>query len=210
MAAPQTALDRLVVLEHVSWETYERLLAENQNPAGVRFAYDKGRMEIMVLSLRHESPNRTLAQLVEILAEETGQDVWRAGSTTFKRHDLLKGIEADSSFYLQNVEAVFGKTKLELPNDPPPDLVIEVDVSSDSLDKEPILAALGVPEVWRYDETRLSFLLLQAGIYQEATHSTAFPFLSATTATQFLQESQVLKSTVWARRVRDWVRTQTK
>lgn len=210
MAAPQTAPDRLVVLEHVSWETYERLLAENQNPAGVRFAYDEGRMEIMVLSLRHESPNRTLAQLVEILAEETGQDLWRAGSTTFKRHDLLKGIEADSSFYLQHVEAVFGKTRLELPHDPPPDLVIKVDVTSESLAKEPILAALGVPEIWRYDEIRVAFLLLREGVYQEVAHSGGFPFLSAVMATQFLQESQVLKSTAWARRVRDWVRAQAK
>ncbi|HKX32454.1 MAG TPA: Uma2 family endonuclease [Blastocatellia bacterium] len=208
MAAPPQIVDRLVVLDNVSWETYERLLAEHQNPGGMRFTYDDGRMQIMVLSLRHEEPNRTLAQLVEVLAEELELDLRRAGSTTFKRADLRKGFEPDSCFYIQNAEAIRGKEQIDLTIDPPPDLIIEIDITSESLKRLPIFAAVGVPEVWRYDGESVTFLQLEDGSYLEADHSLAFYPLTGQMATQFLEESTRLKSTAWLRRVRAWIREQ--
>src|SRR5438046_9570204 len=97
----------------------------------------------MVVGLAQEDPNRTLAQLVAIVAEETDQDLFLAGSPTFKRKDLAKGFEPDSCFYIDHAEQVRGKEELDLVTDPPPDLVIEVDITRSSLSRFPIFAALG-------------------------------------------------------------------
>ena len=125
--------EQRVILENVSWETYERLLAESIDSVGTRFTYDEGALEIMVGSIAHENPNRTLAQLVEIVAEETDRDLHRAGSTTFKRKDLAKGFEPDSCFYIGHAQEARGREELDLVTDPPPDLVIEVDITRSSL-----------------------------------------------------------------------------
>src|SRR5260370_1173827 len=123
IAAPEER----VVLENVSWETYERLLAESVESVGTRFTYDEGVLEIMVVSIAHENPNRTLAYLVEIVAAETDRDLHRAGSTTFKRKDLAKGFEPDSCFYIGHADQVRGKAELDPVKDPPPNLVIRFD-----------------------------------------------------------------------------------
>src|SRR5713101_5760577 len=195
-----------VVLENVSWETYERLLAESIESVGTRFTYDEGVLEIMVVSIAHENPNRTLAQLVEIVAEETQRDLHHAGSTTFKRKDLAKGFEPDSCFYLDHAEQARGKEELDLVTDPPPDLVIEVDITRSSLSRFPIFAALGVPEVWRFDGARVTMHRLERGSYAQIEASLAMPPLTASQAMVFLEESRHEKSTVWLRRVREWVR----
>ena len=196
-----------VVLENVSWETYERLLAESVESVGTRFTYDEGVLEIMVVSKSHENPNRTLAQLVEIVAEETDRDLDHAGSTTFKRKDLAKGFEPDSCFYIGHADEVRGKGELDPMRDPPPDLVIEVDITRSSLNRFPIFAAMGVPEVWRFDGDRVAMYGLEEGRYTEIETSLALSPLTASQSTIFLDESRRLKSTVWLRRVREWVRS---
>jgi Uma2 family endonuclease len=117
---------RNVVLKGISWETYRRLLAEHEAQSGTHFTYDSGVLEIMVLSSRHEEPNRTLALLVEVLAEELVIDIRRLGSTTFRREDLAKGFEPDSCFYIQHVATVAARIGIDLTIDPPPDLVFEL------------------------------------------------------------------------------------
>jgi len=198
--------EQRVILKGVSWETYERLLAEHQESSGTRFTFNCGVLEIVVLSARHEEPNRTLALLVDVLAEEMAIDVRRLGSTTFKRQDLLKGFEPDSCFYVQQADAISGKETIDLSVDPPPDLVIEIDITSPSLDKLPIFAAVGVPEVWRYDGERLIIYRLEGERYGTAARSAVLPLLTSEVATRFLEESTQLKSTVWLRRVREWIR----
>src|SRR5262245_20806696 len=210
MVAPQRTIDQFVVLRNVSWETFERLLADHQDSAGVRLYYDNGMLEIKVPSAKHEEPNRTLALLIEVLAEEMNLDLRRLGSTTFKRYDLLKGFEPDSSFYIQNAEAITGKDTLDLMIDPPPDLIIEVDITSDSLDKFPIFAGLGIPEVWRCNDEMVTIYKLEGDSYVTAEHSRTFPSLTGELATQFLVESVQIKSTTWLRRVREWARAQFK
>ncbi|MBA3714274.1 MAG: Uma2 family endonuclease [Pyrinomonadaceae bacterium] len=101
MATVLSPSESRVILHGISWETYERLLAEHVESAGPRFTYDSGMLEIMILSLEHEKPNRTLALFVDLVAAELEIDVERVGSNTFKREDLLKGFEPDSSFYIQ-------------------------------------------------------------------------------------------------------------
>ncbi|HXG22822.1 MAG TPA: Uma2 family endonuclease, partial [Methylomirabilota bacterium] len=97
-SAPPAGATQCVILDSISWETYERLLAEHKESSGVHFTYDRGRLEIMVLSVQHEKPNRMLSLLVEVFAEELGIDIEGLGSTTFKRKDLDRGFEPDSCF----------------------------------------------------------------------------------------------------------------
>src|SRR2546426_281851 len=159
MATVLTSTEQRVVLTGVSWETYERLLADYEDRPGTRFSYDEGTLEIMVRSARHEQPNRTLAMLVEVLTEEFGMDLYHLGSMTFKREELHKGFEPDSAFYIGPSSAV-GDRDVDPAVDPAPDLSIEVDISSLSLNRFPIFAAFGVREVWRYDGSRLAIFRL--------------------------------------------------
>src|SRR5262249_61224467 len=119
-------------------------------------------LEILVVSAPHEEPNRTLAALVEVLAEEFGLELRRLGSTTFKREKLLKGFEPDSAFYIARASAVRGR-HVDADVDPPPDLIIEIDISRSSLPRFPIFAAFGVPELCRYDGSRVSIWRLEGG-----------------------------------------------
>ncbi len=195
-----------IILDGISWETYERLVSDCQDSHAAHLSYDRGILEIMVLSFRHETINRTLAHLVSLVAEELQIDTVHAGSTTFKRQDIAQGFEPDSCFYIQHEGFVSGKTEIDLNSDPPPDLVIEIDISSSSLNKFPIYAHMGVPEVWRYDGTRVFFFVLVGEQYEPAQESRALPLLSSSVATEFLEVSTKLKSTVWTRRVREWAR----
>ena len=201
-------LSQRLILHGVSWATYQRLLDDFKDSHAAHFAYDRGVLEIMVLSSKHERPNRTLALLVEVLAEELNMDVQRLGSTTFTREDLNKGFEPDSCFYIQNEARVRGKDEIDLAVDPPPDLVIEIDITSPSLNKFPIYAQVGVPEVWRYDGRQVQMFALATGEYVHIEQSAIFPRLSGAVATRFLEESSTLRSTTWLRRVRAWAHAQ--
>lgn len=205
MATAAPPQEQRVILENISWETYERLLAEHPESAGPRFTYDNGRLEIMVLSFEHEEPNRTLALLIDLVAAESEINLRRAGSNTFKREDLRKGFEPDSCFYFQSAARIKGRRRrLDLRIDPPPDLVIEIDVTSSSLPRFPILAGVGVPEVWRYDGERVHFFALEEGSYVAIAQSLALPPLTPELATDFLEANDELDSTDWTRAVRDW------
>src|SRR5881409_2873681 len=151
MPATATRAETRLLLRNISWETYERLLGESVENCGTRFTYDEGNLEIMVVSIGHETPNRALASLVELTAIETDRDFVRTGSTTFKRKDLFKGFEPDSSFYFRDADMMRDKDELDLAVDPPPELIIEVDIGNSSLNRFPIYASIGVGEVWRYD-----------------------------------------------------------
>jgi Uma2 family endonuclease len=203
ISAPESG--QRVILHGISWETYESLLADQIDNHSAHFAYDQGYLEIMVLSDIHEELNRTLALLVEVVAEEMSIDVRNFGSKTFKRNDLAKGFEPDSCFYIQNESLVWGKQEIDLAVDPAPDLVIEIDITSPSLKKTPIYAALGISEIWRYDGTRLTISVLQDNDYKQHTHSLALPVISDQMLTQFMQNSRSLKRTAWLRSVRQWV-----
>ena len=206
MATVLNPPEERITLPDVSWETYEQLLANYENSANPRFAYDQGRLEIMILSAKHEELNRTIALLVEIVAEEFSIDIRNLGSTTFKREDLARGFEPDSCFYIQNVKRIRGKEEIDLAVDPPPDLVIEIDITSPSLSKFPIYAGIGVPEIWRSDGQALTIFKLIDGVYVEAESSTALPPLTGSVISHFIEESKALERPHWLSRVREWAR----
>jgi Uma2 family endonuclease len=207
MATVLSPSDKLVILRGISWDTYNRIIAEHGEKGGTRFTYDDGVLEIMVLSRRHEEPNRTLAMLVDVIAEEMNIDLRRLGSTTFRREDLQKGFEPDSCFYIQNAAAISGKDEIDLRVDPPPDLIIEVDITSDSVSRFPIFAAVGVPEIWHCDGEAVTLFRQEGSEYAKAAHSSAFPPLTGEIATRFLTQSRALTSTAWLREVRQWARS---
>jgi Uma2 family endonuclease len=207
---PPEPTTQRVILRHVSWETYECLLAEHEQCSSPRFTYDRGVLEIMSPSIKHERLNRSIATICEVIAEEWHIELDNTGSTTFKREDLARGFEPDSCFYVQNVERVRERDQIDLTVDPPPDLVIEIDISSSSLDRFPIFANIGVPEVWRYDGTRLTIFTLRDGAYQEGAVSAVFPGVTSPIISQFMAESRTMPHTAWLRRVRAWARRQRK
>ena len=203
-AAVLTPTEQKVIIERVSWQTYERLLADLADRSAPRLTYDRGTLEIMSPTPRHEELNRNLALIVTILAAALGLDVRNLGSTTFRREDLGRGFEPDSCFYIEHEAAVRGKTRIDLSRDPPPDLVIEIDITSGSLDKFPLYRQAGVPEIWRYDGRRLTIHNLAGGHYRQSKSSRAFRGVGAADLTRLLRDSLNQPSTQWLRSLQDW------
>jgi Uma2 family endonuclease len=198
--------EQRVTLHNVSWETYVRLLADLHDCSAPRMTYDRGTLEIMSPSSEHERYNRTASQIVEELAVELDMNIDSLGSTTFRREDIDRGFEPDSCFYIRNVARVRGRKRIDLSTDPPPDLVIEIDITSPSLDKFPIFAQVGVPEVWMFDGNRLSIYELADSDYLERDASVAFPAVTAADITGFIKESETMARPEWVRKLRAWAR----
>jgi Uma2 family endonuclease len=201
-----TPAEQRVIVQPVSWTTYEQLLADLASQSSTRLTYDRGILEIMSPLPEHEEGNRTIALLVEVLAEEMGIDVRNFGSTTFRREDLARGFEPDSCFYIQHEADISGKSTIDLTVDSPPDLVIEVDITSGSLAKLPIYAQVGVPEIWRYDGQRLRIYILTTEGYVESDTSLALPLLTGQRLSEALVQSKTVKRTALLRSFRTWVR----
>ncbi len=143
-----------LVLEEVSWAFYQRFLREIGDRT-LRVTYNDGRMEIMSPLPEHEKPSRAIAMFVGLFTMELLIPIATLGSTTFRSKKKAKGLEPDECFYIQNERLIRGKNRLDLRRDPPPDLALEMEVTNRAVPKLPIYAALGVPEVWRYDGREL-------------------------------------------------------
>lgn len=196
-----------VILNNVSWQSYECLLKDFENCSAPRLTYDKGALQIMSPLPEHEERNRALALLVEVLAEERGFSIRSLGSTTFRREEDQRGFEPDSCFYIQNARALGRSRRIDLSQDPSPDLVIEIDTTRPSLDKLPLYAQVGVPEVWLDTGEQVSvFARRDANGYDEAPQSLAFPGLTGARLTEFVSASEQLERLDWLRAVRSWAR----
>jgi Uma2 family endonuclease len=213
-----TATDYLAAIAHippgttlradnVAWEDYEQLMYDLRENNSVRVYYDHGRMEIMSPLRRHEAPVGIIARLMSVLSDELEIDIEPLGSTTLKSEMQEQGAEPDDSFYVQNAAAVIGRDDLDLAHDPAPDIVIESDLTSSSLDKFPIYAGLGVPEIWRISQRQVRIFVLAGNQYQDIASSSAFPFLSAQALTDFISQGINEGTTTAARAFREWVKT---
>jgi Uma2 family endonuclease len=201
--------EQQIVLLGIAWQTYERLLSDDMDRSVPRFTYDRGELEILGPSPEHEIINRTLALLVELIAAELAIDVLDVGSTTFKRQELQRGFEPDSSFYIQPEARVRRREQIDLSVDPPPDLVIEIGITRSAIPKLPIFAAMGVPEVWRWDGEQVIILQLAGSAYAEVSASAALPPMTTNTLNRFLRASRSQRRTVWIRQLREWARSTT-
>lgn len=196
-----------IVLDHVSWEFYERLLEEIGNRP-MRVTFDEGSIEIMPPLAEHEFPSRAIGALIQILAVELNIPMSCYGSTTFRREEKQKGLEPDDCFYLANESRVRGMKDFDPTIHPPPDLVIEVDITRRSIPRPPIYAALGVPEIWRYDAKGISVLRLRDdGQYERVESSVAFPFLPMHGFEKFVKRMESEEQTSVLRAFRDGVKT---
>jgi Uma2 family endonuclease len=209
MPAVVTPVGQCVIVQGVSWDTYACLLADFADSSGTRMAYDQGTLEIMAPSFKHEQAADLLADIVKAVAEAQALDVVPAGSTTFKREDVERGFEPDASFYIQHAADVRGRATIDLAVDPPPDVIIEIDLTHPSLDKFPIYAALGVPEVWRYDGQQMHIYRRVDEAYTEVPSSTVLPGVTSASLIQVVQLGLELPRQVWIRRVRAWAESLT-
>jgi Uma2 family endonuclease len=208
-ATPEIAEQR-VILSNVSWQTFEQLLKELGDKRATRLAYNEGLLEIMSPLGPHENSNRFIESLIGAIADELNLNLKRFGSLTLKREKKLKGAEPDSCYYIQNEPLVRSKQEIDLDNDPPPDLVLEIDITSGSLDKRPIYAAIGVPELWRYNGNKLEVFVLQplSQDYQRVNQSPTFSWMPLDVIPRFIRQSLVDGETATLRAFRDWVREQ--
>ena len=196
-----------LLFEDVTWDDYEAMLKiVGGNP--IRVTYDDGRMEIMSPQWRHGGFSYLLGRLIDVLTEEWDIPVEAGDPVTFNRRDIGKGVEPDTCYYLgPNAATVRGKDRLVMGEDPPPDLVIEADITHSSMNRLKIYAALGVREVWRFDGEALECHHLQAdGSYQSRDISLNFPGLTVDTTARFLEQARNEDKTAWVRSLRTSVR----
>lgn len=220
-----------LVLYGVPWADYERLLAARRAAGrkAVRITYDRGAAEIMTrggpargddrtdsdfggttamtVGNRHERWKKLIARLLEAAALGFRTPLVASGNVTLSRPDLDRGLEPDECYYVRNAARVAAVRELDLRTDPPPDLVVEIEVSRTVLDRLDLHAALGVPEVWRYDGDRVRFLVRSAaGTYAEAPASLAFPLLTADHFGGYLARAGTTDDTALCLEVFEWAR----
>lgn len=179
MPATRTRRPSRFVFDRLSWADYTRMLRICDRQ-GLRTTYIAGRLEVMSPSFEHDVQSRLLAAMVEVCVEESGGDLRRGGGPTLRRKLLKRGLEPDDCFWIASLSAIAGKLELDLEIDPPPDLVIEIEITAPILDRMNVYAALGVPEIWRKSRTEFEVLGLdEAGRYTRRERSLSFPWLPA-------------------------------
>ena len=194
-----------LVLREVNWQEFEQILEELGEKRASRIAYANGTLEIMAPLPEHEVDKVLIADFVKALLEELDLEFYPLGSTTFKNELMKHGIEPDDCFYIEQEAAVRGKNRLDLTVDPPPDLALEIDVTSRT--HPDIYQALGVPELWRFEKGRLQIAVLRGDRYVEVTESPHFPdFPLIETIPQYLQKVKTQGRNKTMREFRAWIR----
>lgn len=193
-----------VQLQEVTWAELESILAELGDRGNPRLSYSHGTLELMSPSPEHEDHKNILSDLVAILLEESDIEFRDLGSTTFKNEQMNQAVEPDACFYIEHELEVRGKRQIDLTVDPPPDLAIEIDITARTRFNN--YAALGVPELWRYNGTTLEISVLQKGQYVASAQSLHFPDLPLTEVIpNYLEQSRTTGRTALLRSFRRWV-----
>ena len=194
-----------LLLHDVSWAEFEAILEELGEHRGTRLAYDNGVLEIMAPLPEHEYFKETIGDTIKDIGETLDLDYESYGSTTWRQQAEQAGLEPDNCFYFQNEARVRGKLKFDLNQDPPPDLALEIDNTSKSLNRFPIYARLGIPEIWCYDTGILSIYLLQQNQYFQAKQSRVFPSLNIQDLPRLIESQRDNGRLALRRAVREWV-----
>ncbi|HEV2295280.1 MAG TPA: Uma2 family endonuclease [Tepidisphaeraceae bacterium] len=195
-----------LLLDEVSWELYEQLLKETAHQ-NLRITYDEGRLFLMSPLPKHEKVKTLTGRMIELASLERGIPIASLGSTTWKRQELKKGLEADECYYMQHEKQVRALMDLDLSRDPPPDLAIEVYISYNPLNRPSVYSALRVPEIWRFRRDAYEFLLRSAdGTYHSIPRSEALPFLTPADINRFVDKIGTTDETSLMLEFREWVR----
>lgn len=196
-----------IVLRDVNWQQFEDILEELGDHRSSRLAYFKETLEIVAPLPKHEQAKVVISYLLTTLLDELDRDWEPLGSTTFKRQEMQAGIEPDDCFYIQNHALMIGRERIDLSVDPPPDLALEIDVTSKT--KLSAYEALQVPEIWRYEKGRLQIYILRDGQYIESQTSLNFPnFPVIEGISRFLEMSRTAGTRPALKALRQWVREQ--
>lgn len=198
--------EEIVHLSGISWETYETLLDELSKSRRLRLTYNRGTLEIIVPSPEHEIYKKTVGRFIETISEELDIRIHPLGSTTYK-YPQLSGAEPDESFYLKNINIIRGKKRIDLQQDPPPDLVVEIDITSGSQNRFQVYVDIGVTEIWRYDGENFSIHILQNKQYIETSESLAFPNLPVLEISTFLEQVGEKDYLELVKEFRQWVQS---
>lgn len=209
LAAPPQSLshpigEKRVVFYHLDWQGYQQILQAVGEKRSARIIYDNGTLEITMPLEEHEFYSELIGRFIYFLVSEMGKKIKTMGSTTLERQDLDRGTEPDKAYYIQNQAKVTGK-KVDLNQDPPPDLVVEVDITHTNIDKLALYASLGVPEFWRYNGQVWRIYSLLGDRYQEVNESPTFPFIEKTTLSEFLAQAKFDEIEA-EKNLRQWVR----
>jgi Uma2 family endonuclease len=193
-----------LLLEDVSWQQFENILAELGEHRSARVSYSHGYLEIMVPLPEHEKAKEIIGDTIKILLDRLNINYDSLGSTTLKSERMTQGVEPDACFYIQNQALILGKNRLDMNVDPPPDLAIEIDLTS----RTPLenYQLLGVPELWRYGKQGLQINILQDGKYARSDSSPTFPDLPIVDLiNRYVQQSQIVGSSQAIRSFKQWV-----
>jgi Uma2 family endonuclease len=205
----QLAQGQRLRLQEVDWHKYCRLLKKYEERPGIRLTYDRGSLEIMVVTFEHEGDAYLLGRFVDVLTEELELPVAPGRTTTLKLRKAMKGLEPDNCYWIRHESSVRPLKRIDLRRDPPPDLAIEVEVSRGALKRMTIYEALKVPEVWRSGRRKLSFTILDSkGRYRPSPESQIFPGLRPEDLMRFLALRGQFEHNQVIRRFREWVRQQ--
>ena len=181
--------DSVLIQHGVGWNTYEELLDAVGETSSLRICYDEGTLQVVSPSSKHEQVAKLIERLVDLLSIRQRIKLLFYGSATLKKQSEQKGAEPDACFYVQTADAVGTKEQIDFDTDPPPDVVVEIDLHHESISKFPIYAAFGVAELWRYDGEALTIYHLRDGQYALSDASGALPILTSAILTQFLSRS---------------------
>lgn len=193
-----------LVLNDVDWEFYEQVLGKIGNRP-IRVTFFEGTIEIMAPLSKHELVKKAIARLVETMMLDLNMSAVPFGSTTFREEAKGAGLEPDECYYVKNPTAVRGMERFDPERYPPPDLAIEVDITRRSIPRQPIYAALGVAELWRFDGQELEVLVLGKKGYSRVNSSSAFPFLPMDRFTQFVHRLLNEDQAIVLQDFRKWV-----
>lgn len=193
------------ILSNIRWQTYQALVLDLAHTAGKRLTYDRGQLEIMTPLPEHEVSKRLLGRIVETTTEVLGIEIYSLGSTTWSREDLQRGLEPDECYYITQEALVRGQLSFDLNVDPPPDLAIEIDITSSSLNRLSIYAALGIAEVWRFDSQDLTIYVLREGVYEVKARSQVLSVLTQSDLRQFWQRRGTIGENALLREFRSWL-----
>ena len=193
-------------IPHVRWEDYEQLLADLGDDYHVRVSYDCGCLEIMSPLPEHEEFAEVVLGIAREITRELGVKLETRGSMTIRSVWQSKGAEPDTCFYVQSAARIIGKRSLDFNTDPPPDIVVAIDLTNASQHKFPIYAALGMPEIWHYDGSKAYFYDLVGEEYVATSHSRAFPFLPSAVLAQCIEQSKIAGQDTALDATREWVR----
>jgi len=205
--SPSVSVDlpeKRVQLYNISWQAYESILTAIGDRRSALLTYYKGTLEIMTPLEKHENSSDSIDHFIQVLTEERDLNIKSMASTTLKHPNMRVGAEPDKAYYIANEKLVRGKI-VDIQIDPPPDLIVEVDITHTDINKNALYAEMGVPEFWRYDGQILTIYCLKSGAYEAVETSPTFPGVSKEPLYQFLQDCAEVGETQAKRNLRRWI-----